>query len=517
MNLENIKKDIPSGLVVFLVALPLCLGIAMASGAPLFAGIISGIIGGIVIGSLSNSQVSVSGPAAGLAAIVLMAITNLGAFETFLLAVVIAGIFQVILGLVKAGAIADFFPTAVVEGMLAGIGIIIILKQIPHAFGYDRDIEGDLTFVEKSGSNTISTLLESLDYIHYGAIVVSVIGILIMIMWEKVAFFKKLTLLPGALVVVAFGIVVNQFFSGVFKIEATHLVKLPIISSLTDLGNIIVMPDWSQISNKAVWTTALTLAVVASLETLLCIEASDKLDVQKRFTNQNRELIAQGIGNTMSGLIGGLPVTSVVVRTTANITSGAQSKMSTIIHGLLLLICVLAIPHLLNMIPLAALAAILLMIGYKLAKPSKIMAFFKRDKKQFFPFIVTMLAVVFTDLLTGVFIGLIVSIFTVLLAHTKNNYFIEKEELVNCKSVNIMLAEEVTFLNKPAIKKTLSMVPTNAVLNIDASNSKYVETDIIDLIKDFTNNQAKSKNITVNITSLKDKYDIEMLDHVEIS
>ena len=369
---KHLKSDLPSGLVVFLVALPLCLGIAMASGAPLFSGIISGIIGGIVVGSLSNSHVSVSGPAAGLTAIVLTAISTLGSFELFLTAVVIAGMIQLILGFLGAGSISNYFPNNVIEGMLAGIGIIIFLKQIPHAFGYDPDFEGDVSFFQLDGQNTFSELFHVLNHVQLGSILITLISLVILIVWSKIDFLKKIKLVPPALVAVIVSIVLNEFFiqSGSSLVIATdHLVSLPIPETFDELKDIIITPDFSAIFNSKVWIVALTIAIVASIETLLCIEASDRMDSQKRYTDTNVELKAQGVGNIVSSLLGGLPMTSVVVRTSANNAAGAKSKMSAIIHGLLLLVSVLSIPTILNKIPLATLASVLLLVGYKLANP----------------------------------------------------------------------------------------------------------------------------------------------------
>jgi MFS superfamily sulfate permease-like transporter len=358
----NLKSDFASGLVVFLVALPLCLGIAMASGAPLFSGIIAGIIGGIVVGYLSKSHLSVSGPAAGLTAIVLTAISDLGAFDIFLTSVFIAGLIQLALGFIKAGSISNYFPTNVIEGMLAGIGIIIILKQLPHAFGYDSDFEGDESFLQDDGSNTISAILGLVNHVQLGSIIVTAISLIILISWEKIPALKKLKLIPGALTAVVVGIVLNEIFIATkspLEIASEHLVSLPIPQSIEEIQAIITTPNLNGFMNPKVWMTGLTIAIVASIETLLCIEAADRMDVQKRYTDTNNELRAQGVGNMLSSLLGGLPMTSVVVRTSANNAAG-EICMSAIIHGVLLLLCVLSIPVILNKIPLATLAAVLL-------------------------------------------------------------------------------------------------------------------------------------------------------------
>ncbi|MDI6047981.1 SulP family inorganic anion transporter [Flavobacterium yafengii] len=508
----NLKSDFASGLVVFLVALPLCLGIAMASGAPLFSGIISGIIGGIVVGYLSTSNISVSGPAAGLTAIVLTAITDLGAFDIFLTAVFIAGLVQLILGFVKAGSISNYFPTNVIEGMLAGIGIIIILKQLPHAFGYDNDFEGDQAFSQMDGSNTFSTLFGIFDYIQIGSIVITLVSMAILISWDKVPFLKKLKLVPGALIAVALGVILNEIFVGTgsaLVIGKEHLVSLPVPSSFEEFKSIIVTPNLSGVTNPKVWVVAFTIAIVASIETLLSIEAADRMDVQKRYTDTNKELKAQGIGNMVSSLLGGLPLTSVIVRSSANSNSGAKSKMSTIIHGLLLLISVLAIPVILNKIPLATLAAILILVGYKLAKPATFKHFWEKGKYQFVPFIATLLAVVFLDLLKGVALGIMISIIFVLKGNLKRAYYFRKEEYADGDVIHIDLAQEVSFLNKAAIKQTLNHIPENSKVIIDAKDTVYIAHDILDLIHEFKTTRAVDNNIKVKLKGFKKAYQLE--------
>ena len=509
---SNLKSDFASGLVVFLVALPLCLGIALASGAPLFSGIISGIVGGVIVGYLSQSHLSVSGPAAGLTAIVLSAITDLGSFNIFLLAVLLAGLIQLALGFIKAGSISNYFPNNVIEGMLAGIGVIIILKQIPHAFGYDPDFEGDESFFQPDGQNTFSEIFNIFNHVQLGSIVIAIISLAILILWNKVDILKKVKLIPPALVAVIVSILLNEFFiqSGSnLAIAKEHLVSLPVPKSLEEFKNIIVTPDFSAISNSKVWIVAITIAVVASIETLLCIEASDRMDAQKRYTNTNVELKAQGIGNILSSLLGGLPMTSVVVRTTANNTAGAKSKMSAIIHGLLLLVSVLAIPSILNKIPLATLAAVLLLVGYKLANPKTIKHFWEKGKYQFIPFIATFGAVVFTDLLKGVALGMIISVIFVLKGNMKRAYHFKKEEYQDGDIIHIDLAQEVSFLNKAAIKTTLSEIPENAFVSINASNTVYIAHDILTLITEFAEVHAKELKIDVKLEGFKKAYNLE--------
>lgn len=507
----NLKSDFASGLVVFLVALPLCLGIAMASGAPLFSGIISGIIGGIVVGYLSKSHISVSGPAAGLTAIVLTAITDLGAFDIFLTAVFIAGLIQLALGFIKAGSISNYFPTNVIEGMLAGIGIIIILKQLPHAFGYDNDFIGDLSFSQSDGSNTLSSLFGIIDYVQLGAIIITALSLIILIAWDRVPLLKKLKLIPGALVAVILGVVLNELLTASgssLAIAKEHLVSLPIPSSFEEFKQIIITPNFSGITNPKVWVVGLTIAIVASIETLLCIEAADRMDVHKRYTDTNVELKAQGIGNLVSSLLGGLPMTSVVVRTSANNNAGAKSKMSAIIHGILLLLSVLTIPAVLNKIPLATLAAILLMVGYKLAKPATFKHFWNNGKYQFIPFIATLLAVVFMDLLKGVALGIIISIIFILKGNLKRAYSFRKEQYADGDVIHIDLAQEVSFLNKAAIKTTLNDIPENSKVIINAQDTVYISHDVLYLIKEFKKIRAKEENIKVKLVGFKKAYDL---------
>ena len=512
----NLNSDFAAGLVVFLVALPLCLGIAMASGAPLFSGIISGVVGGIVVGYLSQSHISVSGPAAGLTAIILTAVTDFKAFDVFLLAAFLAGAIQLILGFVKAGSISNYFPNNVIEGMLAGIGIIIILKQLPHAVGYDTDFEGDMAFFQNDGSNTFSSLLGFFDYIQLGSIVITLISLAILISWDKLPALKKLKLIPGALVAVVVGVILNEIFTvsgSTLAIQKEHLVSLPIPTSFEEFKNIIITPNFSSITNQKVWVVALTIAIVASIETLLCIEAADRMDFQKRYTNPNVELKAQGIGNMISSLLGGLPMTSVVVRTSANNNAGAKSKMTAIIHGVLLLISVLAIPSILNKIPLATLAAILLLVGYKLAKPATFLHFWHYGKYQFVPFIATLLAVVFTDLLKGVALGIIISIIFVLRGNLKRAYIFRKEEYEDGDIIHIDLAQEVSFLNKAAIKSTLAKIPENSKVIIDAKDTVYIAHDVLDLITEFKEIRSKDLNIKVKLKNFKNEYRLENTDN----
>ncbi len=512
------KSDLPAGIVVFLVAVPLCLGIALASGAPFFSGMIAGIIGGVLIGLMSNSHLSVSGPAAGLAAVVLASINQLGAFDIFLLAVVFAGVFQLVLGLCKAGAIANYFPSSVIKGMLTAIGIIIILKQLPHAFGYDKNAEGDLSFLQMDGENTFSGIINAISKIDLGATTITFIALAILILWERPFFKQKLKLLPGGLIAVIVAVILNEIFlssGSSLAIANGHLVNVPVAGNFNEFLSFFTLPDFSQIGNTQVYIVALTLAAVASIETLLCVEAVDKLDPQKRVTSPNRELIAQGVGNIASGMIGGLPITSVIVRSSANVNAQAKSKLSTIIHGCLLLICVTLIPTILNKIPLSALAAILLMTGYKLCNPALFKKMFGLGKYQWVPFVVTVVAIVFTDLLTGVGIGLGVAVLALLYGNYKNSYFFHQEKHQEGEAILVHLSEEVSFLNKASIKLTLDHIPNNATVIIDAYDSQYIDHDVLELIKEFKEVQAPLKNINCKTVGFKENYKIMNTDNVQ--
>ncbi|MDC0872182.1 SulP family inorganic anion transporter [Flavobacteriaceae bacterium] len=502
--LSNLKHDLPASVVVFFVALPLCLGIALASGAPLFSGLIAGIIGGIVVGSLSGSQVGVSGPAAGLAAIVLTAIGDLGGFQNFLLAVVLGGLIQLLFGILRAGIIGYYFPSSVIKGMLTGIGIIIILKQIPHFFGYESP-EGDFSFFQHNGENTFSGIFNALKYISPGATLIAFLSLAILLLWSNVLSKKAriFELIQGPLVAVAVGIlfVVITSDNAYWAIQSQQLVSVPVPENINSFLGQFSFPNFGVIGNPQIWITAFTIALVASLETLLCVEATDKLDPEKRVTPTNRELIAQGTGNFISGLIGGLPVTQVIVRSSANIQSGGKTKMAAIIHGFLLLISVLLIPVLLNQIPLSVLAAILLIVGYKLAKPSLFVTMYQLGWKQSVPFVVTVLGIVFTDLLIGIGLGLLVGIVVILIKSFQNSHFLHIEDKSNGKHrIKMTLAEEVTFFNKGAILKELDALPRDTVLELDVRKTRFLDHDIIEILQDFSE-KRKVRNIDIIIIS----------------
>jgi MFS superfamily sulfate permease-like transporter len=479
----------------------------LASGAPLFSGVIAGIVGGVVVGMLSGSQVGVSGPAAGLAAIVLTAIGTLGGYENFLLAVVLGGAIQMVFGLLKAGVIGYYFPSSVIKGMLTGIGIIIILKQIPHFFGYDADPEGDWAFFQVDGENTFSEILRTFQNISPGSTLIALIGLGILILWDQVLTRKHkfFQLVQGPLVAVVSGILFflvtrdNPFWG----ISSEHLVNVPVPVDAASFLSQFSFPNFGLIAQPEIWITAFTIALVASLETLLCVEATDKLDPMKRVTPTNRELLSQGVGNMISGLIGGLPVTQVIVRSSANIQSGGRTKLSAVIHGFLLLISVILIPGLLNKIPLSVLAAVLFLVGYKLAKPALFKHMYSLGWKQFIPFIVTVLGIIFTDLLVGIGLGLGVGIVVILFKSYQNSHFLHIVDRSNDKHrIRMTLAEEVTFFNKGAILKELDGLPEGTFLELDLKKTRYLDNDIVEILDDFAF-KARDRNIDILLISEK--------------
>ncbi len=506
---KNIKSDLPASIVVFFVALPLCLGIALASGAPLFSGLIAGIVGGIIVGLLSGSQIGVSGPAAGLAAIVLTAIGALGGFENFLVAVVLGGVIQILFGVLKFGIIGYYFPSSVIKGMLTGIGIIIILKEIPYFFGIDKNPEGDFAFLQVDGENTFTELLKTLNALlsgnfSVGATIIAVIGLAILLLWSNVLSNKGkfFQLVQGPLVAVAVGIIFYFFTKdSSMGITPDHLVSVPVPDNFDSFLGQFSFPNFAVITRGDVLITAFTIALVASLETLLCVEATDKIDPLKRVTPTNRELLAQGTGNIISGMIGGLPITQVIVRSSANIQSGGKSKVSAIVHGFFLLISVILIPNLLNKIPLSVLAAILFIVGYKLAKPATFKAMWQAGWKQFVPFIVTVVGIVFTDLLVGIGLGLAVGIVVILFKSYQNSHFLHIEDKSDGKNrIKMTLAEEVTFFNKGAILKELDKLPESTYLTLDVTKTRYLDNDIIEILEDFSE-KARNRNIDIQLIS----------------
>lgn len=501
---NNIKQDLPASIIVFFVALPLCLGIALASGAPLFSGIIAGIVGGVVVGAFSGSPLGVSGPAAGLAVVVFTAIQSLGGWEPFLVAVIVAGIFQILLGYLRAGFIAYFFPSSVIKGMLAGIGLIIIIKQFPHAVGYDLTFEGDETLPSVFTDNVQQIFFSVLDKLTPGAILIAVVSLAILLLWDmvlskKAKFFQ---ILQGPIVVVGVGILLAELFTlpgmHMFALEETQLVRLPDLRQFNDIFLHLTVPDFNSLSNPELYKIAFVMALIASVETLLCVEATDKLDPYKRVTPTNRELKAQGLGNVISGFLGGLPITQVIVRSSANITFGARSKLSAILHGVFLFISVMTISQYLNMIPLASLAAILMMVGYKLTKWDLYKQVFHQGYRQFLPFLVTVVAILLTNLLSGIITGVIVSLaFTLYQSYLNSHYM--KESLMDeqGKEVHyIQLADQVSFFSKASIIQQLEKLPNNCKVIIDASQSHYVDPDITEVIENFQLH-ASFKNIEI--------------------
>jgi MFS superfamily sulfate permease-like transporter len=534
LTTKYLKSDLPSGLVVFLVALPLCIAIAVASGATPFSGLIAGIIGGLVVGSLSNSPLSVSGPAAGLATLVSGAIIALGGLESyglFLCAVVLAGLIQIVLGVLNLGGIANYIPSSVIKGLLTSIGILIIAKQIPHIFGRDKDESGHLIDIIPFTGGDWHELLIPLQKIEVGVVIISLLSILIMVLWDKSPLKKKLPYVPSALVAVVLAVILNQVWiaaaSSLQVVEESHLIKLPIAQNVGEFIGFFTLPDLKGFTNGTVIMYGFIIAIIASLETLLSIEAIDNLDPERRVTNTNRELMAQGVGNTVSGLIGGLPITSVIVRSSANVNAGAKTKLSAIFHSVLLLVTVILIPGILNMIPKGALAAILILTGWKLANPAVFKGFWKAGKYQFIPFIVTVVVIIAVDLfaiipalsgkglIIGVLAGIVAATGAILHGNLKNSYFFHSEKHHEGDTVTIKLSEEVSFLNKAAIRQTLDHMPENTSVVIDASNTRYIDYDVLGLIKEFKDIKVPLKNIKLELIGFKDVYKIENTKSVQ--
>jgi len=518
-NLNTLPRDLTSGLVVFLVALPLCLGIALASGAPLFSGLVAGIVGGLVVGAISGSHTSVAGPAAGLTAIVAAQIASLDSFEAFLFAVVVGGVIQVGLGIFRAGFISAFFPSSVIKGLLAAIGVILILKQIPHVMGHDADPEGEMAFSQPDHENTFSEFGELLFDIHPGAAAIGLISIVVLVLWDRIKFLKK-SVVPGPLVVVVLGtalsVWLSRFGTG-WAVGGNHLVQVPVSESFAGLAASLQHPDFSQWLNPAVYYAGVVVAIVASLETLLNLEAIDKLDPKQRTSSPNQELLAQGIGNITSGLLGGLPVTAVIVRGSVNIHSGAETKRSAMFHGLLLLTCVAFLPTWLNLIPLSCLAAILLVTGFKLASPALFTAMWRQGRYQFAPFIVTVVAIVFSDLVTGVLIGMAVSLGFILNSNLRRplKRFVERQ--LGGDVVHIELANQVSFLNRGVLSEALDRIPRGGQVLLDAQSTDYIDPDVLSLIRDYKEHTAPARDIHVSLLGFRAKYhlddQIEYVDH----
>lgn len=501
-------KDLSAGLVVFLVALPLCLGVALASGAPPFAGILAGILGGVLVGALSGSHTSVSGCSPALAATVVGLISKLGAFDVFLLALLLAGVVQVILGVCRTGYLAAFFPSSVIKGLLAAVGVLLVLKQIPHVMGHDPDPDGEMSFEQPDHENTFTELWSSLFDIQHGAVLVGLLSILLMVVWDRTKALKN-SGVPAPLAVVLLGVVMNLLLKqagGSWAIGASHLVQVPVAQNLGTFLGFLQPPNFSALANPAVYGAAFTIAIVATLETLLNLEAVDKIDPQQRHSPPNRELIAQGVGNIASGLVGGLPITSVIVRSSVNINAGAKTRLSAVVHGVLLLGCVLLIPGVMNQIPLASLGAILLMTGLKLASPALLKQMWEEGWTRFLPFAITVVAIVFTDLLMGIIIGLMVSIGFILrntLRHPLRKYL---ERRIAGDVLRIELAHQVSFFSRGELEQTLRSVPEGGRILLDARGTDYIDAEVLDLINNYRRNEAGSRHVQLSLAGFKDKY-----------
>ncbi|WP_406696979.1 SulP family inorganic anion transporter [Singulisphaera sp. Ch08] len=511
LSRSTLPRDLAAGSVVFLVALPLCLGVALASNAPLFSGVLAGIVGGILVGMLSGSQTSVSGPAAGLTAIVAAQIASLGSFEAFLMAVVIAGLIQIALGVARAGFLAAFFPSSVIKGLLAAIGVILVLKQIPHVLGHDPNPEGDMSFQQPDHENSFSELFQVFGDIHPGAAVIGLASIALLVVWGRWKRLKNSSI-PAPLVVVLLGVGLSLLFrqlGGRWLIDTSHLVQVPLADSLTGYLKFLQHPDFSQWSNPAVYTAALTIAAVASLETLLNLEAVDKLDPQQRVSPPSRELVAQGVGNVVAGLIGGIPVTSVIVRGSVNIHAGSKSKLSAVVHGVLLLVSVTFLPMWLNLIPLSCLAAILLVTGIKLASPVLVKQMWSEGRYQFLPFILTVVSIVLTDLLIGIMIGLAVSIAFILSSNVRRPIRRIVEKHLGGEVIRIELANQVSFFNRAALALAFDEVPRGGHLLLDARNTDYIDPDVLSLIRDFTAQSAPVRGVEVSLVGFRQAYQLK--------
>jgi carbonic anhydrase/SulP family sulfate permease len=516
----SLSRDLTAGLTVFLVALPLCLGVALASGAPLLSGVIAGVVGGILVGLLSGSHTSVSGPATGLSAVVAAQIASLGSFDTFLLAVVLAGLIQIGFGIARGGFIAAFVPSSVIKGLLAAIGVLLILKQIPHVVGHDPDPLGDMAFDQPDQENTISELARMFGDIHPEAAAIGLLSVALLILWDRSGRLKK-SPVPAPLVVVLLGVALGRLFGslgGPWLIEPSHLVQVPVAQTLAGFVDFLQPPNFAQWRNPAVYTAALTLAAVASLETLLNLEAVDKLDPRQRTSPPSRELIAQGAGNVVSGLIGGLPLTSVIVRSSVNINAGGQTKLAAVFHGVLLLVSVALLPFWLNLIPLSCLAAVLLVTGIKLANPALVRQMWGEGKYQFVPFILTVAAIVLTDLLVGVLIGLAVSISFILWSNVRRPVRRILEKHLGGDVIRIELPNQVSFLNRAALTRVLDEVPRGSHLLLDARGTDYIDPDILDLIRDFRENTGPARGVKVSLTGFRSKYQLEdLIQYIDYS
>ncbi|QJW99430.1 bifunctional SulP family inorganic anion transporter/carbonic anhydrase [Frigoriglobus tundricola] len=503
-------RDLAAGTVVFLVALPLCLGVALASNAPLVSGLLSGVIGGAVVGLLSGSHTSVSGPSPGLTAVIVAQIAVLGSFEAFLLAVVLAGMIQIAFGLARAGFLAGFFPSAVVKGLLAAVGIILVLKQIPHVLGHDADPEGDMAFEQSDRENTFSGLVATVGDLDLGAALIGLVSVAVLVAWDRTRRLRE-SPVPAPLVVVLLGLGMSLVFrelGGAWTIEASHRVQMPVPDGVGGFWDLLRVPDFSLWAAPAVYTAAFTLAAVASLETLMNLGAVDKIDPQQRTSPPNRELIAQGVGNVVVGLIGGLPVSSVIVRSSANIGAGAQTKRATVVHGALLLASVAVLAPWLNLVPLSCLAAVLLVTGVKLARPALVRRMWDEGRPQFLPFAATVAAIVLTDLLVGVLVGMAVSVGFILRSNVRRPLRRSIEKHLGGNVVRIELAEQVSFLNRAALARALDEVPRGDHVLLDARNTDYIDPDVLTLIRDFNDQTGPARGIEVSLLGFRRRYQL---------
>ena len=507
----TLSRDLTAGLVVFLVALPLCMGVALASNAPVFSGIIAGVLGGILVGLLSGSHTSVSGPSPAVIPIVAAQIILLGSFEAFLVAVVLAGVIQVALGLARVGFLAAFVPSPVIKGLLAGIGVILILKQIPHVVGHDPDPEGDMAFMQPDQENTFSELFKSLGDIHPEAAIVGFSSLLLLAVWDRVKRLKE-SPVPAPLLVVLMGIGFTLLFKRLgqpWEIEASHLVNVPVPSGFPEFRNQFAHPDFSALAASGVFTAAVMIAAVVSLETLVNLEAVDQIDPYRRASPPSRELIAQGLGNICSGLVGGLPITSVIVRSSVNINAGGRTRLATIVHGILLLLFVTLLPNWLNLIPLASLAAILLYTGFKLINPAILQRMWQGGKHLFAPFAATVLAIVVTDLVTGVLIGLAVSTAFILWSNVRQPLRRTIEKHPAGEVVRIELANQVSFLNRAALMQELNKVPGGGHVLLDARHTDYIDPDVLALIRGFKDRTGPARSIEVSLLGFRQRYQLK--------
>lgn len=479
------RDDVPAGVAVLLVSLPLCLGIAVTSGVPLLAGVVAGVVGGLVVGGLSGSAVMVTGPAAGLAPIVLLGVQQLGSFERLLPAVVLAGGLQLLLGAARAGTVAHYVPSSVIKGMLAGIGLTLVLKQLPHAFGYDADAEGDMSFIEPSGQTTLGTLAEALQQIQPAAVAAALIGIAVMLWWPRIPL-SRVRQLPAPMVAVALGVALNELLliaAPEMSVRGTHLVSLPEIG-FGPVGAHLLVPDWSLLGSSALWQLALVIALVASFESLLSLEATRKLDPQRRGAPVNRELMAHGTGNIVSGLLGGLPIAGVIIRSSANIDAGARSRLAVMLHAVLMVVAVLTLSSLLNRIPLAAIASVLLVTGFRLAAPALWRHAWRLGASHFIPFVVTALAIVFTDVLHGIGIGMVVGVAFIVVEHLRAPVF-TRISPAGAVLTRYALPEQVTFLSKASIARALNAIRPGARVEIDGRRTTRFDHDALEVLNAF--------------------------------